>query len=41
MISRTSSAMKKKKLMTCSGVPVNRLRSTGSCVATPTGQVFK
>ncbi len=27
--------------MTCSGVPVNRLRSTGSCVATPTGQVLR
>ena len=27
--------------MTCSGRPTKRLRSTGSCVATPTGQVFK
>ena len=27
--------------MTCSGLPVKRLRSTGSCVATPTGQVFR
>jgi hypothetical protein len=28
-ISRTSLATKKKKLMTCSGVPLKRLRSTG------------
>ena len=41
MSSRTSSATKKKKLMTCSGWPVKRLRSTGSCVATPTGQVLR
>ena len=27
--------------MTCSGWPVKRLRSTGSCVATPTGQVLR
>ncbi len=27
--------------MTCSGVPLKRLRSTGSCVATPTGQVLR
>ena len=27
--------------MTCSGWPVNFLRNTGSCVATPTGQVFR
>ena len=40
MISRTSSAMKKKKLTTCSGLPWNFWRSTG-CVATPTGQVFR
>ena len=39
--SRTCSAMKKKKLMTCSGVPANLARSTGSCVAMPTGQVFR
>ena len=39
--SRTSSATKKKKLMTCSGWPVKRLRSTGSWVATPTGQVLR
>ena len=27
--------------MTCSGRPLKRLRSTGSCVATPTGQVLR
>src|SRR5258706_107206 len=27
--------------MTCSGWPVKRLRNTGSCVATPTGQVLR
>ena len=27
--------------MTCSGLPVKRLRSTGSWVATPTGQVLR
>ena len=27
--------------MTCSGVPLKRLRNTGSCVAIPTGQVFR
>ena len=27
--------------MTCSGWPTKRLRSTGSCVATPTGQVLR
>ena len=41
MISRASSAMKKKKFTTCSGLPENFLRNSGSCVATPTGQVFK
>ena len=41
MNSRTSSAMKNMKLMTCSGLPANFLRSSGSCVATPTGQVFR
>ena len=41
MISRTSSATKKKKLMACSGWPLNLARSTGSCVATPTGQVLR
>jgi hypothetical protein len=34
-------AMKRMKLTTCSGLPVNFLRSSGSCVATPTGQVFR
>ncbi|MNT11904.1 hypothetical protein D3C72_1468110 [compost metagenome] len=41
MISRASSATKKKKFTTCSGLPWNFLRSCGSCVATPTGQVFR
>ena len=41
MYSRTCSARKKKKLMTCSGCPVNRSRSTGSWVAMPTGQVLR
>jgi hypothetical protein len=27
--------------MTCSGVPVKRFLSSGSCVAIPTGQVFR
>ena len=27
--------------MTCSGWPTKRLRNTGSCVATPTGQVLR
>ena len=39
--SRTSSAMYSKKLTTNSGLPVNRSRSTGFCVATPTGQVSR
>jgi len=39
--SLTSSASMKKKLITCSGFPVNFLRSSGSWVAIPTGQVFK
>ncbi len=41
MISRTSSAMNIMKLTTCSGLPSNFLRSTGSCVAMPTGQVLR
>ena len=41
MICRASSATKKKKLTTCSGVPAKRLRSSGSCVAIPTGHVFR
>ena len=41
MYSRTCSAMKKKKLITCSGCPLNCLRSSGSWVAMPTGQVLR
>ena len=41
MISRSSSASRKKKFTTCSGLPANFLRSSGSCVAMPTGQVFR
>ena len=41
MISRTSSATWKKYSITCSGLPRKRLRSSGSCVATPTGHVFR
>ena len=33
--------MNRKKFSTNSGLPVNFLRSSGSCVATPTGQVFR
>ena len=33
--------MYSKKLTTNSGLPVNRSRSTGFCVATPTGQVSR
>ena len=39
--SRTSSAMNSKKLTTNSGLPVNRARSSGFCVATPTGHVSR
>ena len=39
--SRTSSAMYSKKLTTNSGRPVHFLRSSGFCVATPTGQVSR
>src|SRR5215207_9747762 len=39
--SRTSCAMKRMKLTTYSGRPSNRLRSSGFCVATPTGQVSR
>ena len=39
--SRTSSAMNSKKLTTNSGLPVKRARSSGFCVATPTGQVSR
>ena len=41
MISRSSSAMNVMKWTTCSGLPSNFLRSRGSCVAMPTGQVFR
>src|SRR5260221_719234 len=41
MYSRTSWAMKRMKFTTCCGSPVNLLRSSGSCVATPTGQVLR
>mmetsp|Transcript_19113 Transcript_19113/g.60010 ORF Transcript_19113/g.60010 Transcript_19113/m.60010 type:complete len:332 (+) Transcript_19113:2666-3661(+) len=41
IISRVSSATMNRKLTRCSGWPVNFLRSSGSCVATPTGQVFR
>ena len=33
--------MNRKKFTTNSGLPVKFLRSSGSCVATPTGQVFR
>ncbi len=33
MYSRSSSATRKKKLTTCSGVPANLARSSGSCAA--------
>ena len=39
--SRTSWATKRMKLTTWSASPVNFLRSSGSCVATPTGQVLR
>ncbi|CAM3055242.1 hypothetical protein RHDE110596_14450 [Prescottella defluvii] len=38
---RTSSATNRKKSATNSGRPVNRLRNSGFCVATPTGQVSR
>ena len=41
MYSRTSRATKVMKLTTYCGSPVKRLRSSGSCVAMPTGQVFR
>ncbi len=41
MYSRTSSAMNIMKLTTCSGLPANLLRSSGSWVAIPTGQVLR
>src|SRR5690625_229677 len=39
--SRTSSAMKVKKLTTCSARPVNFLRRSGFWVAMPTGQISR
>ena len=39
--SRTSSAMKRKKVVTNSGAPAKRFRSSGSWVAMPTGQVLR
>ena len=41
MIRRASSATKKRKSTTCSGWPRKRRRSSGSCVAIPTGHVFR
>ena len=41
MYSRTSCAMKRMKLTACCGSPVYRLRSSGSWVAMPTGQVLR
>ena len=39
--SRTSSAMYSKNVSTNSGLPLKRARSSGFCVATPTGQVSR
>ena len=39
--SRSSCAINRIKLMTYSGLPLKFLRSSGFCVATPTGQVSK
>ena len=41
MSSRTSSATNSRYCTTCSGVPAKRRRSSGSCVAMPTGQVLR
>jgi len=41
MISRNSAAMNRMKLTTWSGLPEKNLRSCGSWVATPTGQVVQ
>mmetsp|Transcript_67085 Transcript_67085/g.165485 ORF Transcript_67085/g.165485 Transcript_67085/m.165485 type:complete len:261 (+) Transcript_67085:2542-3324(+) len=41
MCSRTSSPIIHRKLTTCSGMPLNFLRSSGSCVATPTGHTLR
>mmetsp|Transcript_4405 Transcript_4405/g.17906 ORF Transcript_4405/g.17906 Transcript_4405/m.17906 type:complete len:367 (+) Transcript_4405:466-1566(+) len=40
-VTRSSSARSQKKLMTCSGTPSNFARSSGSCVAMPTGHVLR
>ena len=37
----TSSAIKKKNLITSSGVPLNFFLNSGLCVAIPTGQVLR
>ena len=39
--SRTSLASPRKKVSTISGFPVKRVRNLSSCVAMPTGQVFR
>ena len=41
MYSRTSCAMKRKKFTTCSALPLKFFRSSGSCVAMPTGHVLR
>ena len=41
MYSRRFSAIKRMKLITYSGFPVNLFLSFGFCVATPTGQVSR
>ena len=41
MCSRTSSATNRKKFTTWSAWPAKRLRSSGSWVAMPTGQVLR
>ena len=39
--SRSSCAANRMKFITYSGLPLNRFRSSGFCVATPTGQVSR
>ncbi len=41
MCSRTSCATKRMKFTTCAGSPAKRSRSSGSCVAIPTGHVLR
>mmetsp|Transcript_33329 Transcript_33329/g.51733 ORF Transcript_33329/g.51733 Transcript_33329/m.51733 type:complete len:224 (-) Transcript_33329:1464-2135(-) len=41
MVSLTSSATIHRKLTTCSGIPLNFLRSSGSWVAMPTGHTLR